>query len=104
FVDALAIAAARADPNLQLVIRLRTRYIDDAVERFTAGHGRAQVLLLGAGLDARAYRLNVAASFFEVDRPETLQYKSSIIEAAGLASPVSRVPVPVDLAVDPLAG
>jgi methyltransferase (TIGR00027 family) len=105
-VDAEAIAAARADEPLQHVIRLRTRYIDDAIAAFaasTAGR-RTQVLLLGAGLDARAFRLPVDARFFEVDFPATLEYKRQVLAAATPASP--RTTVPVDLAaasfVEPL--
>lgn len=105
-VDDGAVEAAGADPALQNVIRLRTRYIDAAVERFAAanaGH-RPQVLLLGAGLDARAYRLRIDAAFFEVDFPETLDLKAELL-AEELPAAL-RVAVPVDLAkrgfVDPL--
>jgi methyltransferase (TIGR00027 family) len=97
-VDDAAIAAARADEPLQNVIRLRTRYIDDAVEAFVASHesDQPQVLLLGAGLDARAFRLNIAAEFFEVDFPATLELKSEVL--AGIEPKAPRTPVPVDLA------
>jgi methyltransferase (TIGR00027 family) len=105
-VDDAAVEAARADPDLQNVIRLRTRYIDDAVVTFVIAHlvDRPQVLLLGAGLDARAYRMHVTASFFEVDFPATLEYKA---EALAEVDPLARrVAVPVDLAnegfVEPL--
>jgi methyltransferase (TIGR00027 family) len=97
-VDDAAMAAARADEPLQNVIRLRTRYIDDAVEAFVSSHesARPQVLLLGAGLDARAFRLNVPAEFFEVDFPATLQLKADLLAGVQSASP--RTVVPVDLA------
>ena len=107
-VDAASVAAARADLPLQNVIRLRTRYIDDAVEAFVAAHagGHPQVLLLGAGLDARAYRLDLGATFFEVDFPATLELKASALAGHEPSSP--RVAVPVDLAasrfVEPLIG
>jgi methyltransferase (TIGR00027 family) len=105
-VDDAAVAAARADEPLQNNIRLRTRYIDDAVVRFAAAHAgeRPQVLLLGAGLDARAYRLPVAADFFEVDFPATLERKAEVLADATPLAP--RTAVPVDLAttsfVEPL--
>lgn len=98
-VDDAAIEAARADPHLQNVIRLRTRYIDDAIGRFVSDHGsvrRAQVLLLGAGLDARAYRMHVDADFFEVDFPATLELKADLLRGSRPLAP--RVAVPVDLA------
>jgi methyltransferase (TIGR00027 family) len=106
-VDDAAIAAARADTNLQNVIRLRTRYLDDAIVDFVAAHGssRPQVLLLGAGFDARAHRLGVAATFFEVDFAATLDDKAAVLE--GLEPLAPRIAVPVDLAaqrfVEPLA-
>ncbi|MCU1343936.1 MAG: Methyl transferase, putative, family protein [Acidimicrobiia bacterium] len=98
FIDERAIAAARADVGLQQSIRLRTRYIDEAVLAFAVAYPGAQVLLLGAGLDARAYRLVIDASFFEVDFPATLEYKAAKAAAAGLVSPPHRKVVPVDLA------
>lgn len=51
---------------------LRTRAIDDAIAREVRA-GTHQVVLLGAGLDARAYRLAVLAecTVLEVDHPST---------------------------------
>jgi methyltransferase (TIGR00027 family) len=105
-VDDRAIAAARADENLQNTLRLRTRYIDDAVISFAAQHAsdEPQVLLLGAGFDARAYRLDVPVVYFEVDFPATLEDKAELLAAH--SSVRSRTAVPVDLAasgfVEPL--
>ena len=107
-VDDVALAAARADEPLQNVIRLRTRYIDDAIRAFVACQipPRPQVLLLGAGFDARAFRMDVDADFFEVDFPATLALKAEAL--SGVEPKVRRVAVPVDLAaagfVDPLIG
>lgn len=95
-VDDEAVAAARADEPLQNVIRLRTRYIDDAILAFATGE-RPQVLLLGAGMDARAYRMTVDADFYEVDFPATLEHKAEVLAGFTPASP--RMAVPVDLAV-----
>lgn len=110
-VDEAAIAAARADEPLQNVIRLRTRYIDDAVAAFVTAHAgeHPQVLLLGAGLDARPYRMQLTTvapetTFFEVDFPATLDLKAEVL--AGFTPLVARTTVPVDLAersfVEPL--
>jgi len=97
-VDDAAIEAARADEPLQNVLRLRTRYVDDAVIDFALRHESAkpQVLLLGAGFDSRAYRLDVPASYFEVDFPATLDDKAQLL--AGHTPVRPRVAVPVDLA------
>lgn len=100
-VDEAAVAAARADLALQNVIRLRTRYIDDAISSFAAAApqpARAQVVLLGAGLDARAFRMDVDAAFFEVDFPATLAHKEQAL--AAFPPSVPRRSVPVDLAAD----
>jgi methyltransferase (TIGR00027 family) len=105
-VDDRAIAAARADESLQNTIRLRTRYIDDAVATFVHDHReeRPQVLLLGAGMDARAYRMDLDADLYEVDFPATLHLKAELL--AGHEPKGRRTVVPVDLAerdfVDPL--
>src|SRR5262249_56996309 len=50
----------------------RTRFIDDMVEANLTS-GMAQVVLLGAGFDARPYRIAAMAkaAVFEVDHPAT---------------------------------
>lgn len=60
-------------------LELRTRAIDLALR--TAG--AEQVVILGAGLDARAWRMPELAgtTVFEVDHPETQRYKRKRIEA-----------------------
>lgn len=58
----------------------RTRAIDDALGDAIAG-GARQVVLLGAGLDARAYRLPTLAecTVFEVDHPDTQAHKRDAV-------------------------
>ncbi len=53
-------------------VALRTATIDDAV-RFAASRGAVQLVVLGAGLDARAFRMRELESVtvFEVDFPAT---------------------------------
>jgi methyltransferase (TIGR00027 family) len=56
-----------------LYMQVRTRALDDALRAFGRDGGR-QVVILGAGFDARAHRLGDALSdgaFFEVDHPAT---------------------------------
>jgi methyltransferase (TIGR00027 family) len=56
-------------PSMELWIALRTRYLDDCVTR-ALDRGVGQVVILGAGLDTRAARLERAGvRFFEVDQP-----------------------------------
>ncbi len=54
-------------------MQVRTRVIDDAVRAFVARGGR-QLVILGAGFDARGWRLRDdlrGAAVFEVDHPAT---------------------------------
>jgi methyltransferase (TIGR00027 family) len=82
------------------VMAPRTVRIDDAVRGRTAG----QLVVLGAGLDGRAWRLAELAEVdvFEVDHPGSQLDKR---ERVGDRPPVSRslTYVPVDLARDRLA-
>src|SRR5262245_60380903 len=55
------------------IVVLRTRYYDEVL----TGAGVDQVVLLGAGLDGRAYRMPWAGRrVFELDRPAGLALKS----------------------------
>jgi len=77
-------------PNLVDAVRLRTRAIDDVV-REGVGSGLTQIVLLGAGFDARALRLPELArvSVFEVDFPHLLEQKRALLEGAGIVLPPS---------------
>jgi methyltransferase (TIGR00027 family) len=78
----------------------RTVAIDDAVR----AHGAPQVVVLGAGLDSRAWRMPelAQARVFEVDHPASQRDKTRRV--AGRAPVAARVlPVAVDLSTEPLA-
>jgi methyltransferase (TIGR00027 family) len=75
----------------------RTRFIDDAVTQAVSDE-IAQVVILGAGFDSRAYRLAGIgdALVFEVDHPNTSRQKRSRVEAMlGRVPPHVRF-VPID--------
>lgn len=79
----------------------RTRFIDDYVCDAAAG-GCTQVVLLGAGLDARGFRLALPdADVFEVDMPSVFAFKDKVLADAG-AQPTarSRTAVHADLRED----
>ncbi|TJZ78376.1 SAM-dependent methyltransferase [Rhodococcus oryzae] len=80
---------------------VRTRFFD---EYFTAASadGVAQAVIVAAGLDARAYRLDWApdVAVFEVDQPKVLAFKSRVLDAHGARPKVDRRPVAVDLRED----
>lgn len=82
---------------------LRTLAIDAAV-RDAAAAGARQIVVLGAGLDARAWRMRAAlaeATVFEVDHPATQAYKRARV--AGRAPAAREVKfVSVDFARDSL--
>jgi len=83
-------------------IELRTRAIDDAV-RAGIDAGAAQLVILGAGLDARAWRMPelAGAVVFEVDHPSTQAYKRARIGARAPAARDVRF-VAVDFSRDAL--
>jgi methyltransferase (TIGR00027 family) len=84
-------------------IRLRTRFIDDAVRDGLAA-GVDQVVLLGAGFDARGLRMPEiparGARVYEVDLPGQLERKGEILRAASVALPPWIVYVSSDFASD----
>jgi methyltransferase (TIGR00027 family) len=77
----------------------RTVTIDDAVR----DHATTQLVILGAGLDGRAWRMPELSqvTLFEVDHPSSQRDKRH--RAAALPEPAGTVTfVPVDFAADPL--
>ncbi|MFD7508489.1 class I SAM-dependent methyltransferase [Streptomyces sp. NPDC059853] len=83
---------------------LRTRVLDDYVLR-SVRMGARQVVLLGAGLDTRAYRLEWPSEcvVYEIDRPGVLEFKQRVLLDLAATPKVKRVPVPADLR-DPWTG
>jgi methyltransferase (TIGR00027 family) len=65
-----------ATRGLSYGVPLRTAAIDDAVS-LAVGEGARQMVVLGAGLDARAWRMPSLAdvTVFELDHPDTQGYK-----------------------------
>ncbi|WP_405696713.1 class I SAM-dependent methyltransferase [Streptomyces sp. NBC_01185] len=80
---------------------LRTRVLDDFLHR-SVGTGVRQVVLLGAGLDTRAFRLDLPSDcvVFEIDRAGVLAFKQQVLTELSAAPKAKRVPVPVDLRGD----
>jgi methyltransferase (TIGR00027 family) len=77
----------------------RTISIDEAIR----GHAAGQLVTLGAGLDARAWRMSelAGAAVFEVDHPASQQDK--LRRLGGLVPTAGRVvPVAIDLASERL--
>ena len=67
-------------------MQVRTRAIDDEVVDFVRGGG-AQVVILGAGYDCRAARLDLGgARVWEIDHPATQARKRAVLGAAAGAA------------------
>jgi Leucine carboxyl methyltransferase len=66
--------------------------------------GALQVVILGAGLDSRAFRLPLAPGtcVYEIDTPGVLDFKQGVLMSRHLDPVVKRVPVGVDLRDDTL--
>jgi methyltransferase (TIGR00027 family) len=80
---------------------VRTHYFDTYFNA-AARTGIRQVVILAAGLDSRAYRLDWPAgtTVFEIDQPKVLGYKTSTLDAHGAVAKSRRVAVAVDLRDD----
>lgn len=91
-----------SDDNRDPHLSIRTRFFDDALTMWAADHLSPQILILAAGMDSRAYRLEwpIGTTLFEVDRPEIFDYKAPIIERLGVAPRCARHAVRADLAGD----
>ena len=80
---------------------VRTHYFDGYFDAAVRA-GIRQVVILAAGLDSRAYRLDwpTGTTVFEIDQPKVLDYKTSTLDAHGGLPKARRVPVAVDLRDD----
>ncbi|MFJ7147070.1 class I SAM-dependent methyltransferase [Streptomyces sp. NPDC100445] len=80
---------------------LRTRVLDDFLLR-SVRTGPRQVVLLGAGLDTRAFRLDWPSgrTVFELDRAGVLEFKHRVLTDLAATPKAKRVAVPADLRTD----
>ncbi|MDT5223257.1 MAG: hypothetical protein QOG19_664 [Mycobacterium sp.] len=80
---------------------VRTHFFD-AYFVEAAASGIRQVVLLAAGLDSRAYRLDWPAgtTVYEIDLPKVLDYKAQTLADVGATPTADRRDVPVDLRHD----
>ncbi|WP_375483328.1 SAM-dependent methyltransferase [uncultured Mycobacterium sp.] len=97
-----------ADPEIAAVHRhmvdyqaARTHFFD-AYFTAAAEAGIRQHVILAAGLDSRAYRLNwpPGTTVYEVDQPKVLEYKAVTLVAHGAQPSADRREVPADLRFD----
>ncbi|MFB7499224.1 SAM-dependent methyltransferase [Streptomyces sp. NPDC056161] len=93
-----------ADPlwgRLGRYFGLRTRAFDDHLLE-SAEAGIRQVVLLGAGLDSRAYRLPwpQGSAVFEIDQEPVLAFKQRTLDTLGTTPRATRVTIAADLRLD----
>ena len=79
-------------------VAVRTRFYDDFL--LSAQATAQQVVILGAGMDARAFRLPwlPETRVYEIDHPEVLQHKNSVLQ--DVPPSCDRVVVSADLTED----
>lgn len=87
---------ARAARTFVVYMQVRSRTFDDAVTRFIENEGGRQIVILGAGFDCRAVRLDAVAKrddvkVFEIDHPATQARKKRVLAEAGAASRATYV-------------
>ncbi|MCT9089784.1 class I SAM-dependent methyltransferase [Streptomyces sp. ASQP_92] len=82
-------------------IVIRTRFLDDLLRQACAS-GVRQVVLLGAGMDSRAFRMDwpEGTRLFEVDTAAPLDFKAAVLRQEGAVARCERIPVAVDLRED----
>jgi methyltransferase (TIGR00027 family) len=82
-------------------VRVRTRFLDDLLLDACSAGGR-QIVTLGAGLDARAFRLDLppGVRLFELDLSQILTFKQQFVRAERPAARCERIVVPTDLTGD----
>ncbi|MFC9424898.1 SAM-dependent methyltransferase [Streptomyces sp. NPDC056987] len=93
-----------ADPlwdRLGRYFGLRTRVLDDHLLR-SAAAGVRQVVLLGAGLDSRAFRLGwpPGCVVHEIDTAAVLAFKQAVLDRSGAVPAADRRPLAADLRHD----
>ena len=76
-------------------VEVRTRYFDDWLK--SIANKIKQIVILGAGLDTRAYRINLPANIhlYELDQAEVIEYKNTILHK--YSSSCHRVSLASDL-------
>lgn len=87
-----AAKAVVASPSVKDGVKLRTRYLDDALEERIA-RGCRQVVILGSGLDTRAVRKQATGVvYFELDDKATLDLKRARFAEHGIQAALTLIP------------
>jgi methyltransferase (TIGR00027 family) len=95
---AMGAVAANGSPSYVV----RHRFLDDYLTDLMVSSDIRQVVLLAAGLDTRAFRLDWAEGtrLFEIDQPTVFAHKQAVLDVHGAVARCERVVVPADLRED----
>jgi len=66
--------------------------IDSWVKKELTDHPDATIILIGAGLDSRAYRFN-GGRWIEIDEPAIISYKNNILPLSECNNELQRIPI-----------
>ncbi len=66
--------------------------IDSWIKEYIASNPNSTIILIGAGLDSRAYRIP-GGSWVELDEPGIIEYKESILPASTCKNPLQRIAI-----------
>jgi methyltransferase (TIGR00027 family) len=100
-----AVRSILARDNVFYALLVRTKYIDTELKK-SLDDGAEQVVILGAGLDSRAYRFTRElrrATVFEVDFPPTQEFKKNCVRGFLGELPANVAFVPIDFSKQDLA-
>jgi methyltransferase (TIGR00027 family) len=87
-----AMSVAASFPPAKDLVKTRTKYFDETLERQIL-EGYHQIVLLGAGLDTRAVRKAASSVvFFEIDDEATMRFKKARYEEQGIQANVRFIP------------
>jgi methyltransferase (TIGR00027 family) len=93
----------QACPGIPLAdhLAVRSKFFDDVLSA-AAGNGVRQLVILAAGLDTRAFRLDWArgTTVYEIDASMVLEFKDAVLAAHGAVPGCERRTVAADLRED----
>jgi methyltransferase (TIGR00027 family) len=95
--EAFAMLNQRLSEDDRAYVAVRTRFFDDFLQTAVTEAAIQQVVLLAAGMDARAFRLPwpAAVKLYELDQTEVLAYKAAQLK--GVTPSCDRCAIAADL-------
>jgi len=101
WLERMNLTAGWAGPELYPVIR--TRFFDEFLLDACTNGGCRQVVIVAAGLDTRAFRLDWPADtrLYELDLPEVLEPKQAVVNELGVQPRCEQRLICTDLGRDP---